>query len=122
MDRSGVRLYAADCSPGEAFHGSSNILPRRRHLPLGDGSGTLKFRLAEIDAPEIDHPYGTQGRDTLYAMICGRVVDVEPRRTSYDRLVGLIRVRGPRHQRVDGQGRSRVGLSSLQYRPSYPCA
>ena len=81
-------------APVEAFHGSSHILPRRRHLPLGDGSGTLKVRLAEIDAPEIDHPYGTQARDTLYAIICGRVVDVEPRGTSYDRLVGLIRVRG----------------------------
>ena len=81
-------------APAEAFHGSSHILPGRRHLPLGDGSGTLKVRLAEIDAPEVDHPYGTQERDTLCAMICGRVVDVEPRGTSYDCLVGLIRVRG----------------------------
>ncbi len=27
-------------------------------------------------------------------MICGRVVDVEPRGTSYNRVVGLIRVQG----------------------------
>ena len=58
------------------------------------GQGVFKVRLAEIDAPEIDQPYGTEARDMLCKMICGRGVDVEPRGTSYDRVVGLIRVQG----------------------------
>ena len=61
---------------------------------LETGEGVVKVRLAEIVAPEIDQPYGTQARDTLCAMICGRVVDVEPRGNSYDRIVGLIRING----------------------------
>lgn len=52
----------------------------------------VRVRLAEIDAPEIDQPYGTEARDVLCAMICGREVDVDPRGSSYDRVVGLIRV------------------------------
>ena len=52
------------------------------------------MRLAEIDAPEIDQPYGATARDVLCALICGREVDVEPRGTSYDRVIGLIRVNG----------------------------
>lgn len=58
------------------------------------GQGTLKVRLAEIDLPEIDQSYGLKARDTLCAIVCGRDVDIERRGTSYDRLVGLIRVRG----------------------------
>lgn len=54
----------------------------------------VRVRLAEIDAPEIDQPYGTAARDVLCSLVCGRVVDVEPRGTSYDRIVGLIRVNG----------------------------
>jgi endonuclease YncB( thermonuclease family) len=36
------------------------------------GQGVIKIRLAEIDAPEIDQPYGTAARDALCAMICGK--------------------------------------------------
>lgn len=58
------------------------------------GQGVIKVRLAEIDAPEIDQPYGTAARAVLCSMVCGRDVDVEPRGTSYDRIVGLIRING----------------------------
>ena len=61
---------------------------------LVTGQGVMKIRLAEIDTPEIDQPYGTAARDILCAMICGRDVDIEPRGTSYDRVVGLIRIGG----------------------------
>ena len=42
----------------------------------------------------MDQPYGTEARYVLCAMICGCHVDIEPRGTSYDRIVGLIRVHG----------------------------
>ncbi len=49
------------------------------------GRGTLNIRLAEIDAPEIDQPYGAEAQLVICGKICGRVVDVEPRGISYDR-------------------------------------
>lgn len=54
----------------------------------------VRIRLAEIDAPEIDQPYGTRARNVLCSMVCGHDVDVEPRGRSYDRVVGLIRAGG----------------------------
>ena len=54
----------------------------------------LRVRLAEIDAPEIDQPYGVEAQRVICSMVCSRVVDIEPRGRSYDRLVGLIRVQG----------------------------
>jgi micrococcal nuclease len=61
---------------------------------LETGQGVIKVRLAEIDASEIDQPYGTEARDVLCRRVCGRDVDIEPRGNSYDRVVGLIRVGG----------------------------
>lgn len=54
----------------------------------------VRVRLAEIDAPEIDQPYGTAACDVICDMGCGRDVEIEPRGTSYDCIVGLIRVGG----------------------------
>lgn len=61
---------------------------------LKTGQGVVKIRLAEIDAPEIDQPFGVEAQRIICAMICGRDVEVEERGTSYDRIVGLIRVQG----------------------------
>ena len=58
------------------------------------GQSFLKICLAEIDAPEIDQPYGIEAQRVICSMVCGRIVDIEPRGRSYDRLVGLIRVQG----------------------------
>ncbi|MDE4915915.1 thermonuclease family protein [Methylobacterium sp. 092160098-2] len=58
---------------------------------LSDGQ---RIRVAEIDAPEIYQPFGTQARDVMCSMVCGKPSDVEPLGRSYDRLVGLIGVGG----------------------------
>ena len=58
------------------------------------GQGNVKVRLAGIDALEIDQPYGVEAHRVLCSKICGRIVDVESRRTTEDPIVGLIRVRG----------------------------
>lgn len=61
--------------------------------------GTLRIRLAEIDAPEIGHgrgkpgqPYGQQAKQTLSELIYGRDVRVvqTDRRLTYGRMVGRI--------------------------------
>lgn len=51
----------------------------------------VRVRLAEIDAPEIDQRYGATARNVLCSMFYGHEVDIEPRETSYGRVVGLIR-------------------------------
>lgn len=40
--------------------------------------GNRKIRLAAIDAPECEQPYGQQARQRLIAMIHGRTVRIEP--------------------------------------------
>lgn len=61
--------------------------------------GTLRIRLAEIDAPEIGHgrgkpgqPYGQQAKQALSELIYGQEVRVvqTDRRLTYGRLVGRI--------------------------------
>jgi endonuclease YncB( thermonuclease family) len=52
-------------------------------VPDGDSIfvGDWEIRLAAIDAPERDQPYGQQSKKTLVDMIDGRVVRVEPATT-----------------------------------------
>lgn len=54
----------------------------------------VRVRVAKIDAPEIEQPFGLEARDRLCTIIYGRYVDIEPQGTSYDRVVGLIWVGG----------------------------
>ncbi len=53
------------------------------------GQRTL-IRLAEIDSPDSDQPYGVEAQRVVCAIICGKYVEIDPRGTSYDRVVGLI--------------------------------
>lgn len=52
---------------------------------------TLKIRLAQIDAPEIDQPYGQQSRQSLADMVNHRSVRVEVEtQDKYGRTVGTV--------------------------------
>lgn len=49
-----------------------------------------KIRLAGIDAPELDQPYGTKSKWAMHALCKGHVITVElTGETSHDRLVGV---------------------------------
>lgn len=50
--------------------------------------GELRLRLAGIDAPELDHPWGKVARSTLIGLCKGQVIraEISPE-LSYDRLV-----------------------------------
>ena len=94
MNTALIAAFLLTASPAFAF--SARVL--RCHdgdtCTVDTGQGVLKIRLAEIDAPEIDQPYGIQAQRVICSMVCGRVVDIQPRGTSYDRVVGLIRING----------------------------
>jgi endonuclease YncB( thermonuclease family) len=63
-------------------------------MVLRDGQ-KIKVRLANIDAPERDQPFGQQSRDSLLEMVGKRQVQVDSQAVDqYGRVVGLISVDG----------------------------
>lgn len=55
--------------------------------------GQLKIRLAEIDTPEKEQPYGNRARQALAELVAGKVVRVvEQDRDRYGRIVGRVYV------------------------------
>lgn len=91
--------------PAAAFPAGVSSCHDGGTCPLEAGQESVKVRLTEIDAPEIDQLFATQARDTLCAMICGRIIEVEPRGTSYDRFVGFVRIQSVTTiEAMDGAG------------------
>lgn len=59
------------------------------------GGQRFKIRLAQIDAPEIDQPFGLQSKQSLVAMVLGKSVQVEEEAVDrYGRTVGTMFVDG----------------------------
>jgi endonuclease YncB( thermonuclease family) len=53
----------------------------------------VKIRLAEIDAPEHDQPYGSRAKQALSALAFGKTVSIEDEgKDRYGRTIGLIHV------------------------------
>jgi len=53
----------------------------------------IKIRLAEIDAPEHDQPYGSRSKQALSALAFGMTVSIEDEgKDRYGRTIGLIHV------------------------------
>jgi micrococcal nuclease len=63
-------------------------------MVLRDGQ-KIKVRLANIDAPEKDQPFGQQSRDSLLEMVGKRQVQIDSQAVDqYGRIVGLISADG----------------------------
>lgn len=59
------------------------------------GQRPVKVRLAGIDAPEYDQPYGKTARRALAAIVSGRTVRVNARsRDDYGRIIGTVTLSG----------------------------
>jgi endonuclease YncB( thermonuclease family) len=56
----------------------------------------LSVRLHEVDAPELDQPFGTQARTLVSALVIGRHVDLRLAGYSQDRLVADMVLRDGR--------------------------
>jgi len=66
-------------------------------ITVVDGEGARhKIRLAGIDAPERDQPFGQRARQALAAQVFNRQVDIQwQRRDRYRRLVGKVLMADP---------------------------
>ena len=78
--------------PAAAFPARIVSCPDGDTCRLETEQEVVKIRPAEIVASEINQPYGVDACDVLCRIVCGRNVENEPRGTSYDGVVGLIRV------------------------------
>lgn len=59
------------------------------------GNEQVKVRLAEIDAPEKDQPFGTRSKQVLSDLCFGRAAEVVPQTTDrYGRTVARVRCDG----------------------------
>ena len=60
-------------------------------ISLKTQSEEKKIRLASIDAPELNQPFGIESRDMLRALVLGKQVQVDySKRDKYSRLVGKV--------------------------------
>lgn len=60
-----------------------------------DGGAPVRVRLASIDAPEKDQPFGTAARTALANLVHGQQVDVQDDgKDRYKRTIGLVTVNG----------------------------
>lgn len=62
---------------------------------LDTGTQRLKIRLSEIDAPEMNQPYGTHARQALAALLTGHTVQIHHAGLDrYGRTLGRVAVNG----------------------------
>ena len=69
----------------------------------------MDFRLADVDAPELDQPYGPQAKQELAALASGRQLVIHARRYRPIWTHGRTRVER-QHVLQCGDGQSRCGL------------
>ncbi len=95
---SGAAGLRQDRPKGESLAAyPSRVYPPASSLRgLREGSNQkVKVRLANIDAPEKDQPFGKQSRDSLLEMVGKRQVRVDSQAVDqYGRVVGLVYVDG----------------------------
>lgn len=73
--------------------------PLTGHAHVIDGDtivvAGIKVRLAGIDAPELDRPWGQKSKWTMVDIVKGKKVTVHPTgESSYDRIVAICYVNG----------------------------
>jgi endonuclease YncB( thermonuclease family) len=78
--------------PAQAFTARVTVVHDGDTIHVTTLSGAdIKVRLAEMDAPELDQPFGQRARRALCDLICGKTVEIDDWGLDrYGRTVGLI--------------------------------
>lgn len=73
-----------------------------------------KIRVAGIDAPEKNQPFGQRSKENLSGLVFGREVDVQwSKHDRYQRIVGKVMVAEPNCQRADCNKTLDAGLGQI---------
>lgn len=76
---------------GATIHGIVTRVSDGDTVWVTDAAGKHKIRLAKIDAPESDQPYGKESTKFLSRLVYGKVVEVEwMGRDRYGRILGIV--------------------------------
>ena len=64
-------------------------------IDVSQGSGTVRIRLLEVDAPEMEQPYGLEAKGFLTSLVMDKIVTITVRgKDAYGRTLGLVLVGG----------------------------
>jgi endonuclease YncB( thermonuclease family) len=81
---------------------------------LDSGKQQHKIRVAGIDAPEKDQPFGQRSKENLARLVFGKEVDVQwVKYDRYQRIVGKVMVAEPNCQRADCNKTLDAGLGQV---------
>lgn len=90
-----LTLTLAEVASAATFTGMvTRIIDGDTLSVLDDEKHELRVRLAGIDAPEHHQPWGGRARQNLARLAFSKRVSVEWYKTSYNRVVGIVRVGG----------------------------
>ena len=88
-------LFASLSSFAESFNAKVIAVLDGDTAVMKSGGFTAKIRLADIDAPEKDQPYGNESRESLLALIGNKEVQVASRAIDkYGRTVASVSING----------------------------
>ncbi|MFM0130045.1 thermonuclease family protein [Paraburkholderia sediminicola] len=94
MKRILVSLLLAVCASGAQAWTLDRVVDGDT-VSLVDGSRTVRFRLACIDADEHDQPYGRRATQALDALLRGKTIDVQAEGSDrYGRSISYLYVNG----------------------------
>ena len=81
---------------------------------LDSGKQQHKIRVAGIDAPEKNQPFGQRSKENLSRLVFGKEVDVQwTKHDRYQRIVGKVMVAAPDCQRPDCAKALDAGLGQV---------
>ena len=97
----GIAVFSLSCACGNNSTSSGTVTSFQAEVigvhdgdtftAFVDGNVTLKVRLANIDAPELNQPYGEEAKRELSLLINGKGVEVTEQTTDrYGRMVGIV--------------------------------
>ena len=90
-----IPIAFAPLAAGESFSARCTRVIDGDTIDVSQGNGTLRVRLVEVDAPEMEQPYGLEAKEFLASLVAGKMVTIDARgRDAYGRTLGLVLVGG----------------------------